>query len=250
MFDHLPDGFTGVITGAGGGIGQAVIRALLDSSQPGRVIAVSRQTPTALQDIDDARLTTLALDLTREGGRLALQQYLDSEPIHLLFNALGTLHDEQRGIRPEKRLEQLDAESLMHLMHVNASTPSLLLATLKSSLQGKHPVIVASLSARVGSIGDNGFGGWYSYRASKAAHNMLMKTASIELTRLNKESIVLCLHPGTTDTPLSEPFQARVPEGKLFSPAFVAQRLIEVIAARTPEDTGSFRDWDDNIVEW
>lgn len=248
MFDHLPDGFTGVITG--GGIGQAIIRALLDSSQPGRIIAVSRKTPAALQNIDDARLTTLALDLTREGGRLALQQYLDGEPIHLLFNALGTLHDEHRGIRPEKRLEQLDAESLMHLMHVNASTPSLMLAALKPSLQGKHPVIVASLSARVGSIGDNGFGGWYSYRASKAAHNMLMKTASIELTRLNKESIVLCLHPGTTDTPLSEPFQARVPEGKLFSPAFVAERLIEVIAARTPEDTGSFRDWDDNIVEW
>ena len=135
-------------------------------------------------------------------------------------------------------------------MHINAATPALLIAALKPSLQGKHPTIIASLSARVGSITDNGYGGWYSYRASKAAHNMLMKTASIELTRLNKQSIVLCLHPGTTDTSLSKPFQARVPSGKLFTADFVAKQLIDVMAKRSPEETGSFWDWAGESIEW
>ncbi|WP_390612138.1 SDR family NAD(P)-dependent oxidoreductase [Vreelandella aquamarina] len=109
--------------------------------------------------------------------------------------------------------KQLDEVSFAQVMHINAAPPALLLAALKPSLQGKHATIIASLSARVGSITDNGYGGWcwYSYRASKAAHNMLLRTAAIELKRLNKQSIVLCLHPGTTDTPLSKPFQARVP---------------------------------------
>lgn len=247
MFSRLPDSYTAVVTGANGGIGHAMVEALLDSPQLGRLIAITRaESPS----IDDARVTTLSLDITREDGRIALQQHLDGQPVHLLFNAMGTLHDGHLGIHPEKRLEQLNTDALAHLIHVNASTPALLIAALKPSLQGRHPAIVASLSARVGSIGDNGFGGWYSYRASKAAHNMLMKTASIELARLNRNVIVLCLHPGTTDTLLSEPFQARVPEGKLFTPAFVAQRLVDVIARRTPDDTGSFWDWEGKTIEW
>lgn len=247
MFAHLPHSYTAIVTGAGGGIGHAIVHALLKSSRLGRLIAISRDKSL---NFDDARVTTQSLDLTQEGDRHRLKQSLGDQPVHLLFNAIGTLHDEQLSIWPEKRLEQLSADALAHLMHVNASTPILLIAALTASLQGKHPVIVASLSARVGSIGDNGFGGWYSYRASKAAHNMLMKTASIELARLNKRSIVLCLHPGTTNTALSEPFQTRVPEGKLFTPVFVAQRMVDVIAKRTPEDTGSFWDWDGQPIEW
>lgn len=108
-------------------------------------------------------------------------------------------------------------------------------------------MIIASLSARVGSIEDNRLGGWYSYRASKAAHNMLLKTASIELKRLNKQSVVLCLHPGTTDTSLS---QARVPDEKLFTSLFVAEQLLAVIAQPTPDDSGSFWDWNGQPIEW
>lgn len=247
MFNHLPDAYTAVVTGANGGIGRAMVETLLESPQLGRLIAITRAEAAYT---DDPRVTTLSLDLTQENGRSALKQHLDGQPVHLLFNAMGTLHDNHLGIQPEKRLEQLSADALSHLMHVNASTPALLIAALKHSLQGNHPAIIASLSARVGSINDNAFGGWYSYRASKAAHNMLMKTASIELARLNKASIVLCLHPGTTDTLLSQPFQARVPEGKLFTPAFVARSLVDVIAKRTPEDTGSFWDWDGEPIEW
>ena len=126
-------------------------------------------------------------------------------------------------------------------MHINAAPPALLLAALKPSLQGKHATIIASLSARVGSITDNGYGGWYSYRASKAAHNMLLRTAAIELKRLNKQSIVLCLQ---------KPFQARVPTEKLFSAEFVAKQLIDVMAKRSPEETGSFWDWAGEPIDW
>ncbi|WP_338401863.1 SDR family NAD(P)-dependent oxidoreductase [Vreelandella salicampi] len=179
-----------------------------------------------------------------------MSDQLKGEPVHLLLNAIGILHDSQHGVGPEKRLEDLNAETFARVMHINAATPTLLIAALKGSLQGKHPTIIASLSARVGSIGDNGFGGWYSYRASKAAHNMLLKTASMELKRLNQQSIILCLHPGTTDTELSKPFQTRVPEDKLFTPDFVARSLIDVMAKRTPEDTGSFWDWAGKPIEW
>ncbi len=135
-------------------------------------------------------------------------------------------------------------------MNINAFTPILLLAALQDSFKGTYPTVVASLSARVGSIEDNQLGGWYSYRASKAAHNMLLKTASIELKRLNKQSTVLCLHPGTTDTALSKPFQARVPHEKLFTPTFVAEQLLTVIAQRTPDDSGTFWAWDGQPIEW
>lgn len=246
MLTHLPDHFTAVVTGASGGIGHAIVQALLSSSRTGRLIAVSR-TPSSF---DDPRVTALTADVTQASGRQQLRDQLNGAPVHLLFNAIGILHDSQHNVEPEKRLEELDAEAFAHVMHINAATPALLIAALKSSLQGKHPTLVASLSARVGSIEDNGFGGWYSYRASKAAHNMLLKTASIELRRLNKHAIVLCLHPGTTDTALSKPFQARVPEDKLFTPDAVAESLIEVMAQRTPEDTGSFWDWAGQPIAW
>ncbi|WP_083000280.1 SDR family NAD(P)-dependent oxidoreductase [Halomonas sp. GT] len=251
MLSHLPENFTAVVIGANGGIGNAIIKRLLADTHVGNVVAVSRS-PLVSQDpsFQDASVEVANVDITTKSGREALCQQLNGRPIHLLFNAVGTLHDEARNVQPEKRLEQLDEASFAHVMHVNATTPALLIAALKSSLQGKHPSIIASLSARVGSIGDNGHGGWYSYRASKAAHNMLMKTISIELKRLNKQSIVLCLHPGTTDTSLSQPFQARVPSEKLFTPDFVAEQLLKVMSQRTPEDTGSFWDWASKPIEW
>lgn len=246
MLPHLPNQFTALVTGASGGIGNALVKHLLASPQTGRIIAVSRQPPM----LQDDRLTHLSLDVSQEEDRLELARHLDDVPVHLFFNAIGLLHDSTQGIKPEKRLDRLTLEGLTQVMQANAFTPALLISALQSSLQGSHPCIIASLSARVGSISDNHLGGWYSYRASKAAHNMLMKTASVELSRLNKQSIVLCLHPGTTDTPLSQPFQARVPSGKLFTPEFVASQLVDVMAKRTPDDTGSFWDWAGEPIEW
>lgn len=246
MLAQLPEGFTALVTGAGGGIGAAVVEALLASPRPGRVIAVGRRPPA----FEDARHQPLAADLTREAGRRKLADLMGDAPLHLLFNTIGTLHDDALGIQPEKRLDDLDPTSLAHLFQVNAVTPALLLQALQPSLKGRHPALVASLSARVGSIEDNRLGGWYAYRASKAAHNMLMKTAAVELRRLNANLTVTCLHPGTTDTGLSRPFQARVPRGKLFSPGFVAERLLSVLDQRPPGDGADFLDWAGEPIPW
>lgn len=246
MFNLLPHHYTALVVGASGGIGAAIIKQLLSTPHVGHIIAVSRQPPR----IDDPRLTHLMLDVSQEQGRTALQKELAARPIHFFFNAIGILHDKAQKLLPEKRLDQLSVENLAQTMNINAFTPILLLAALQDSFKGTHPTVIASLSARVGSIEDNQLGGWYSYRASKAAHNMLLKTASIELKRLNKQSAVLCLHPGTTDTALSKPFQARVPHEKLFTTTFVAEQLLAVIAQRTPDDSGTFWDWNGQPIDW
>lgn len=244
MLTYLPDHFTAVVTGAGGGIGRALLDRLLKSDRPKRIIAVSRQR----FGHDDPRCENLQADVTTPDGLKALAERVNGEPVHLLFNAIGLLHDERHGISPEKRLEDLDAETLSTLFHVNAITPVLLIQTLVDSLKSRHPAIIASLSARVGSIEDNRLGGWYGYRASKAAHNMFLRTAAIELARCNRQAVVLSLHPGTTDTHLSRPFQGRVPEGKLFTPDFVVDRLLAVMDDRRPDESGSFWDWDGKPV--
>tara|TARA_R110000851_G_scaffold24079_1_gene69900 strand:- start:20 stop:760 length:741 start_codon:yes stop_codon:yes gene_type:complete len=246
MFYLLPHHYTALVVGASGGIGAAIIQQLFSSSQVGHIITVSRK----LSQIDHPRLTHLMLDVSQEQDRQALQNALAARPVHFFFNAIGILHDEAKQLVPEKRLDQLSVENLTQTMNINAFTPILLLAALKDSFKGTHPTVIASLSARVGSIEDNHLGGWYSYRASKAAHNMLLKTASIELKRLNKQCTVLCLHPGTTDTALSKPFQSRVPDEKLFTPAFVAEQLLAVIAQRTPDDNGTFWAWDGQPIDW
>src|SRR3990167_1920766 len=132
----------------------------------------------------------------------------------------------------------------------NSYAPILLLKHLLPLLRGRHPCTVAALSARVGSIGDNRLGGWYSYRASKAALNQLLHTASIELSRLNPNSCVLRLHPGTTNTALSKPFQANVPAEQLFTPNYSAECLLAQIEQHGPAHTGSFWGWDGQPIPW
>jgi NAD(P)-dependent dehydrogenase (short-subunit alcohol dehydrogenase family) len=166
----------------------------------------------------------------------------------LLINASGLLH--APGIEPEKLLEHVDAAALRQLFEVNAHGPILLARALLPWLVRKRRIIYASLSARVGSIDDNRLGGWYGYRASKAAQNQLLKTLAIELRRRNPEAIVLVLHPGTTDTHLSRPFQRNVAPGKLFSPDFVASRLMAIIEAAESDNSGRFIAWDGEEIPW
>lgn len=163
-----------------------------------------------------------------------------------LICTAGVLRDDQT--MPEKRINDLDLASMLHSYQTNAAGPILMTKALWPTLKGTHPVKVASLSARVGSITDNRLGGWYSYRASKAAQNQLMHTMAIELARANKLSSVAMLHPGTVDTDLSRPFHKNVPAGKLFTTDHSAACLWQVVNNLTPADSGGFFAYDGSSI--
>ena len=165
-----------------------------------------------------------------------------------VYVCTGILHTET--LQPEKRIEQLELANFETVMRVNAALPLLWLQQLMPLLKKSEYACFTAISARVGSIGDNQLGGWYSYRASKAALNMLLKTAAVECARRAKGLKLLAFHPGTTDTPLSEPFQANVPDGKLFEPAFVADRLCSLSLSLEVDGKLSFIDWDHKPIEW
>lgn len=243
-----------LICGASRGIGLALCAALLARDDVAQVWAVSRNAATSpalatLAEQYGQRLKRVDCDARDEQSLEALvsQTLAGCEHLHLVISALGILH--QDGAKPEKGLAQLTFASLQASFVTNTFAPILLLKHLLPLLR-KQPSTFAALSARVGSIGDNRLGGWYSYRASKAALNQLLHTASIELKRLNPASTVLAIHPGTTDTELSRPFQANVPHGQLFEPAFSADRIIEVVGAHGPADSGTFWAWDDKPIVW
>ena len=244
-----------LVTGASSGIGFAMVRALLGNPGVGWVAAVSRSatrsdTLLALKNSDPERLMVFDADLTAENDleRLADAVVKRVGRMHLVINAAGLLHSE--GLRPEKAVEQVTMSSLQRVFAINAFAPILLARALMPLLEHGDPAVFASLSARVGSIGDNRSGGWYAYRASKAAQNQLLKTLSIEMARRNRRSCCVLLHPGTVDTPLSAPFQARVAPEKLFAAERAARQLLDIIARCTPALSGRFIAWDGSDVPW
>lgn len=169
-------------------------------------------------------------------------------PISRVFLCHGILHS--ASIKPEKKLEDFNHESFMRIISANTLTPILWLQKLMPLISGKTPCVVTVFSARVGSINDNHLGGWYSYRASKAALNMLLKTAAVELTRRAKNVKLLAFHPGTTNTKLSQPFQKNVPANKLFSCEFVANQVIEITSDLEMNGQLSYLDWDNKEIPW
>ena len=161
----------------------------------------------------------------------------------------GILHDDQKDIFPEKKLEDISESKMMHVLRVNALLPLLFLKELVALVKGEKRCVISVLSARVGSIEDNRLGGWYSYRASKAALNMLVKTAAVEYERRAKNVRLLLFHPGTVDTNLSKPFQSKS-STKLMQPSEVAMSLIKLMDR---SDTGSnieFIDWEGKKINW
>lgn len=247
-----------LIVGATGGIGEAIARQCAERPLLRTLVLCARQATRSarLQSLRDELLgrgvqaLLLDTDIRDEASLAALRAVLEDERIDLdlIVNASGLLH--APGIDPEKQLEQIDAAALRTLFDVNALGPILLARALQPWLAKRHRIVFASLSARVGSIDDNRLGGWYGYRASKAAQNQLLKTLAIEMRRRNPEAIVLILHPGTTDTQLSRPFQRNVVQEKLFTADFVAGRLMAIIDAAGPEDSGRFIGWDGEAIRW
>ncbi len=243
-----------LVTGASSGIGHAMVRQLLDNRHVGRVHALSRsasgnQALRGLQAHHGGRLMLIDADITVESDLARVAAMVPAgEGLHLLINAAGVLHE--AGLAPEKTIEQVNRASLAEVFALNAFAPLLLAQALLPQLCCNQPAVFASLSARVGSIGDNRAGGWYAYRASKAAQNQLLKTFSIEWKRRNPLGTCLLLHPGTVDTPLSAPFQSKVPPGHLFDTSRAAQQLLQVIAGSSPVDSGRFMDWRGQDIPW
>ncbi len=233
MNSFLPDGVA-VVVGASGGIGQALVQALQSSGSFAATIAISRSSQPALDLLDEQTIATCAAHVAQQGV------------VRLVIDATGVLHS--GGMQPEKSWLQLDAAHMAQAFAINAIGPALLMKHFLPLLPRGGKAVFATLSARVGSIGDNRLGGWYSYRASKAALNQLVKTAAVELVRRVPSALCVALHPGTVDTALSSPF------GKtgldLQTPQQAAQCLLEVVDTLTPADTGGFFDQHGKSVAW
>lgn len=236
-----------VVIGASGGIAQALIRRLLSEDTDRQVIAISRSRQP--DETADSRLHWLQSD-NSDQSMVAIVEQLASHDylIDRLFICNGVLH--QNDIAPEKRLKAIDRESLNAVFNVNAFIPILWIKHLAPLLTRHGESVITVFSARVGSIEDNRVGGWYSYRASKAALNMLLKTAAIEIRRFSESTRLLAFHPGTTDTALSRPYQQGVPADKLFTPDFVAERLLNIVDSLPSEPMLNFMDWDGKEVSW
>ncbi len=247
-----------LVMGASGGIGLAIAEQLSTMKEMKTLVlcAAHATASLALKTLGAAchargiDALILDVDVSDESSLANLAASLkETVPvIDLVVNTAGLLHGPE--IAPEKSITQISAGTMQRSFAVNAFGPILLAKALWPWLRAKKPVVFASLSARVGSIADNRLGGWYSYRAAKAAQNQLLKTMAIELTQLNPSSIVLALHPGTTDTALSRPFQSGVAAEKLFTAEFVASRLLQLILDATPADSGSFIAWDGQTIPW
>jgi NAD(P)-dependent dehydrogenase (short-subunit alcohol dehydrogenase family) len=224
-----------VIVGATGGIGAALLNRLNRDERFDRVLGVSRSGSPALDLTDEGSIAACAAHISALGGEL-----------RLVIDATGALTLD--GAAPEKSLRQLDAARLAAQFAVNAIGPALLMKHLLPLLPKQGRSVFATLSARVGSIGDNHLGGWYGYRASKAALNQFVRTASIELARTRPEAVCVALHPGTVATRLSRPFVDGGPN--VLSPDEAAKRLLEVIAGLSASDSGAFFDYDGRPIVW
>ncbi|WP_417595971.1 SDR family oxidoreductase [Oceanospirillum sp.] len=237
-----------VLIGAGnGGVGQGLIKAVSKRYPDAEIIATFR---SSRPEKTSAAVQWYQADLTNSDSVAQLAKSVTQ--VDWLINCAGFLHQQSdNGFQgPEKSIRQFEPDFFLHNIQLN-TLPTLLLAqhfslALKKSTHG----IFAAVSAKVGSIEDNQLGGWYSYRASKAALNMALKTLSIEWQRSHKHLCVAALHPGTTDTGLSDPFQKNVPEGKLFAPEQTGHYLLNVLEQLTPDQTGSFLSWNGEKLPW
>jgi len=221
-----------VVIGASGGIGAAIAARLEASGRFAVVHALSRS-GTGFDLEDEATIAAAAANIA------------DGPAPTLVFIATGVLH---HGFEPERSWRALDAAHLLRDYRINAVGPALVARHFLPLLPRDRRAVFAALSARVGSIGDNRLGGWHSYRASKAALNMLLRNLAVELGRTHPQAVVAGLHPGTVDTGLSAPFQKGVKPEKLFTADHSAEKLLAVLDALTPEDTGSVFAWDGQRV--
>jgi NAD(P)-dependent dehydrogenase (short-subunit alcohol dehydrogenase family) len=236
---------TVAVIGASGGVGGAIVEALANDTGIARIWATSRNEMERQSD----RVWPLLLDLTNEItiAQAAGQIAKAGDSLDLIFVATGVLHGGPT-LQPEKTWRTLDADALRRVYEINCIGPSLVAKHLLPLLPRDRKAVFAALSARVGSIADNQVGGWHSYRASKAALNMMIRTFAIELARRNPLAVCVGLHPGTVDTELSQPFQRGVPADQLFSTERAADHMLAVIDNLTPQSSGGLFAWDGSAI--
>ena len=232
MMHSLPEGYRALVIGANGAIGSALLQQLQNDPRCELAQGVSRQSSPGLDLLNEESIAACAQALMAQG------------PFHLVLDATGALTLNGRG--PEKRLDELDATHLLAALQLNAVGPSLLLKHFVPLLASGERVIWGKLSARVGSIEDNRKGGWYGYRAAKAALNMLLQTASIELARRRPLAVVAALQPGTVQSALSQPFVGH----DALRPEESAQRLLAVLDALQPTGRAQFVDHQGQSIPW
>lgn len=219
------------MVGVSGGIGRALADVLAAGGTD--VVGLARSAASAADRIDLLDEASIAAAAARVD---------DGRAVDLVIVATGVLH--AAGLGPERSWRELSADALAHAFAVNAIGPALVAKHFLPLLPRQGPATFAALSARVGSISDNQLGGWYGYRASKAALNMLLRTLALELARTRPDALCVGLHPGTVDTGLSKPFQRNVLPGKLFEPHFAAEQMLAVLSRLRPEDNGGCFAWD------
>ncbi|ORT51146.1 C factor cell-cell signaling protein [Vibrio sp. qd031] len=233
-----------LIIGGTSGIGHALLEQIHNQYPTANIHATYHQNIPTLHA--HQRINWHQVDATNESDIKGLSKKFDQAD--WVINCVGMLHQHHQG--PEKSLSDFEPDFFARSLAINA-LPTMLLAKHFTPLLKKsaNPRLV-TLSAKVGSISDNHLGGWYSYRASKAALNMVIKTIAIEWQRSVKQGCVLALHPGTTDTPLSKPFQKNVPPDKLFTPKYVAQQLLGIIEGSLPVHSGTFYSYSGEQIPW
>ncbi len=231
------------IIGASGGIGRAMSELFVKEDACAKLYAISRSGNVPQHE----KITALTADISDDAQLEEAAQAIDV-PLHRIICTTGILHDKAHDSMPEKSLRDLNADALATTFMVNTIGVSLVMKHFLPLIPKDEPSVFAALSARVGSISDNQIGGWYGYRASKAALNMMIKCASIEVGRRYKQAAIIGLHPGTVDTALSKPFQGHV-KHEIFTAEQSAQYLINVINNVTSSDSGDCFAWDGERIE-
>ena len=227
----LPPNYCAVIIGSTGGLGRAFHDILKQDKKCGKIYGFSRSTNPAINYFDE---TSIEKAVQSVSGK-----------INLLIDATGFLSDEVT--QPEKSFKSLNPDQMIKLFTLNTIGPAEIMKHFMPLMAKKDRILFATLSARVGSIGDNRLGGWHSYRASKAALNMVLKCYAIEMTRYNPHSVCTALHPGTVATPLSDPFAS---DRERLTPQQSAQKMLTLLDNLKAEQTGSFRDYNGAEINW
>jgi NAD(P)-dependent dehydrogenase (short-subunit alcohol dehydrogenase family) len=231
------------VIGSSGAIGNAFLEHYIKDESVENIFSFSRSNIS----IENNKVIHGLIDVENETSIQKASQSLEEVKLDEIIIASGLLHTEDFG--PEKSIKDLKADNILKILSVNTVGPAIVGKYFLPLLNKKNKSVMAFLSARVGSISENKLGGWYSYRASKAALNQIIKNFSIEINRVNPQAIILGLQPGTVESNFSQPFKKNVKEGNLFTAEYSVSMLLDVINSSTTKDSGKLIGWDGEEIK-